>query len=214
MMIGISLAACASETKSTEVQATEASVQATEAVSEATEAPQATEVVTEEQATEAASNPTEANDEAKYGGTLRFIYTSDLQRPNFLLTSDGPAGMARDISQEKLYGVTADGTFVPRLATGFEVSDDGLTYTVHLREDVKWQDGEPMTADDVVFYHEYFAQVESVDKVEPADVYTIAKIDDYTVQFTLEAPQPFFVNEFLVIRFGLSTSERCRSHRI
>ena len=40
---------------------------------------------------------------------------------------------------------------VPDLATSWERSDDGLTWTYHLRPDVKWSDGTPFTADDVVY---------------------------------------------------------------
>ena len=40
---------------------------------------------------------------------------------------------------------------VPDLATSWERSDDGLTWTYHLRDDVKWSDGTPFTADDVVY---------------------------------------------------------------
>lgn len=40
------------------------------------------------------------------------------------------------------------------LATGVDTSDDNTEYTFHLRDDVKWSDGEPFTADDVVFTYE------------------------------------------------------------
>ena len=44
---------------------------------------------------------------------------------------------------------TADG--VPGVAESWDISDDGLTYTFHLREDAVWSDGVPITADDVVY---------------------------------------------------------------
>ncbi len=44
----------------------------------------------------------------------------------------------------------ADGAAVPALAESFDVSDDGLTYTFHLR-DTKWSNGTPVTANDFVF---------------------------------------------------------------
>lgn len=43
-----------------------------------------------------------------------------------------------------------EGEVVPGLAKDWEISDDGLKYTFHLR-DAKWSDGEPITADDVIF---------------------------------------------------------------
>lgn len=41
--------------------------------------------------------------------------------------------------------------YEPDLAESWDISDDGTVYTFHLRKDVKWHDGEPFTADDVVF---------------------------------------------------------------
>ncbi len=170
----------------------------TEAEEEVAEvAPAEPEETEEEAAAPEATEEEVSADADKYGGTMRIAMGADLQRPNFLLTSDGPAGYVRDISSEKLYGVAWDGTLVPRLATSYEKSEDSLTYTIHLREGVKWQDGEPMTADDVVFYREYYDLIESVDKHDPPYPFTVDKIDDYTVQFTLETPDPFFPYQFL-----------------
>jgi peptide/nickel transport system substrate-binding protein len=50
-----------------------------------------------------------------------------------------------------LLKVGADGKLIPDLALSYEVSPDGLTYTFKLRPDLKWQDGEKVTADDVLF---------------------------------------------------------------
>ena len=53
---------------------------------------------------------------------------------------------------ESLYTVSADGKSVkPWLATGYDLSDDKLTYTFHLREGVKFHNGQPMTSADVKF---------------------------------------------------------------
>ena len=49
------------------------------------------------------------------------------------------------------------------LATDYSVSDDNLTYTFKLRDDVKWSDGEPFTADDVVFTYEAMEQEDNHD---------------------------------------------------
>ena len=50
-----------------------------------------------------------------------------------------------------LFKYDPDGKLVPDLAESFELSDDKLTYTMHLKKDVKWHDGEPFSADDVLF---------------------------------------------------------------
>ena len=52
---------------------------------------------------------------------------------------------------DALYRMDADGSLVPRLAERWDISPDGLEYTFYLRQDVKWHDGEPFTAGDVVF---------------------------------------------------------------
>lgn len=44
-----------------------------------------------------------------------------------------------------------DGKLIPDLAKSYEISEDGLNYTIYLKEDAKWQDGAPITADDVAF---------------------------------------------------------------
>lgn len=54
----------------------------------------------------------------------------------------------------------ADGALVEWLATRFERSDDGRTYTFEVREDARWHDGEPVTAEDVAFSFEYFLEHE------------------------------------------------------
>ncbi len=51
---------------------------------------------------------------------------------------------------ERLVSYAADGSLEPGLAESWEISDDGKTYTFHLR-DAEWSDGEPITADDAVF---------------------------------------------------------------
>src|SRR5262245_12495176 len=47
-----------------------------------------------------------------------------------------------------LAGKDTSGNVIPELAESWEVSDDQLTWTFHLRDGVTWHDGEPFTADD------------------------------------------------------------------
>jgi len=81
--------------------------------------------------------------------------------------------------------------YKPKLATQWEVSDDKLTYTFHLRNDVKWHDGKPFTADDVIYT---FQQITN-EKVDAGplrnyykDIKNAEKLDDYTVRFTYAIP--------------------------
>ena len=136
-----------------------------------------------------------ANDGDRYGGVIRFAWAAGPVRPNIILRRCGPGGIIRDLHWGRLYSIAHDGSVVPSLATGHSVSDDGLIYTVYLREGVLWHDGHPFTSADIVFFHEYapLARAASIDTFSPPPSdFTVVAIDDHTVQFILEAPNPFF----------------------
>ncbi|QSB13972.1 twin-arginine translocation signal domain-containing protein [Natronosporangium hydrolyticum] len=88
----------------------------------------------------------------------------------------------------------AAGEYIPWLATGFERSDDGRTYTFTLREGVTWHDGEPLTAEDVAFTFDYLA--EHADQLAPSVITVpnydnlagVEAIDELTVEFRLREP--------------------------
>ena len=131
----------------------------------------------------------------RYGGVVRFAWAAGPVRPNVILRRCGPGGIVRDLHWGRLYSIAYDGSVVPSLATGHSVSDDGLVYTVYLRQGVLWHDGHPFTSADVVFFHEFapLAREASIDTFSaPPSGYTVIAIDDYTVQFILEEPNPFF----------------------
>jgi peptide/nickel transport system substrate-binding protein len=75
----------------------------------------------------------------------------------------------------------------PCLATSDEISPDQLTYTFHLRHDVTWQDGAPLTADDVKYTYDRI-QDPKVDDAPIRSYFTTIKscevLDPYTVRFT------------------------------
>ncbi|MGD8485633.1 MAG: ABC transporter substrate-binding protein [Chloroflexota bacterium] len=78
---------------------------------------------------------------------------------------------------------------VPSLAESWEVSEDGLTYTFQLRDDVTWHDGSPLTAADVVY--SYGRIRESANNGWRFGTVTdVSAPDDTTVVFTLSAPTP------------------------
>ena len=72
------------------------------------------------------------------------------------------------------------------LATDYSASDDGLTWTVHIRDDVKFTDGEPLTASDVAFTYNTVKASSSVNDFTMLD-YAEAP-DDTTVIFHMETP--------------------------
>src|SRR3989344_5549743 len=82
------------------------------------------------------------------------------------------------------------------LAAEYSISDDGKVYTIKLRHDVAWHDGEPSTADDVVFT---IRSIQTPDYGSPLlssfQGVQVEKTDDYTVTFTLKQPYaPFLAN--------------------
>lgn len=84
----------------------------------------------------------------------------------------------------------------PWLATGYEYNDDNTVITISLREGVTWADGEPFTADDVVFTMEQILAAEEPYRAANivASVESATAVDDHTVEITLNAPNPRFVD--------------------
>jgi peptide/nickel transport system substrate-binding protein len=82
--------------------------------------------------------------------------------------------------------------YIPWLADKWDISEDGLTYTFTLKDNVKWQDGEPMTAEDVKFSFEYFAKHPPVSNDLTADgksfIQSVEAPDAKTVVFKVEKP--------------------------
>jgi ABC-type transport system substrate-binding protein len=87
---------------------------------------------------------------------------------------------------------------VPALATSWEVADDDKTWTVHLRQGVKWHDGVEFTADDVIFTfasdmdEELASQVGAWLLTVIGSSDNIEKVDNYTVIFHLPEPYAYF----------------------
>lgn len=88
------------------------------------------------------------------------------------------------------------GNLIPDLAEKFEVSDNGLSYTFTLKPDLVWQDGKPITVDDIIFTIQQ-AKDPSVKSPRRAswEGVGVEKIDDRSVLFSLEKPYvPFLEN--------------------
>ncbi|SCE99196.1 glutathione transport system substrate-binding protein [Micromonospora viridifaciens] len=102
---------------------------------------------------------------------------------------------AWQLSYECLLTTSADGTVKPALASDWKKSDDGLTYTFTLRPDVKFHNGETLTADDVVFTFERLKKSPDGIDTELFPTWSdVTAIDKSTVQFRLKAPDAGFVN--------------------
>jgi len=92
---------------------------------------------------------------------------------------------------ETLAHVTPEGKAEPRLATSWEVSADGMVWTFHLRQGVKFHDGTPFNSSAVKFNYD---RILTINQAGAYMLYVINKteiIDLYTIRFTLNWPTPF-----------------------
>lgn len=82
-----------------------------------------------------------------------------------------------------------------RLAESYELADDLKSITFKLREGLKWSDGEPLTADDVVFTYDYLKKFPALDFVSVSPLMdSVEKLDDRTVRFNLKQPNSLIAN--------------------
>lgn len=142
-------------------------------------------------------------------------YVSDPVTWDGLATSRAADNDAIINTYDGLMEYDVEGTLQPALAESYEISDDGLTYTFHLRKDVKWTDSQgrevdTVKADDFVagMQHmcdaqgglEYLVQgvIKNVSQyisgeVTDFDEVGVKAVDDYTVEYTLEEPCSYFM---------------------
>jgi peptide/nickel transport system substrate-binding protein len=120
-----------------------------------------------------------------YGGTLRrgFIGVEDVQNANLFCA--GPDNL--------LYWDFRHENVIPNIAREFEMSSDFTELTLHLRRGMRWSDGEPFTADDIIFWRDDINLDPSIGapsaslRVNNEDV-VVEKVDDFTVVFRCPAP--------------------------
>ncbi len=94
--------------------------------------------------------------------------------------------------QSTLLKRNADLSFSNDLATGYTVSDDALTWTVDIRTDATFSDGEPVTAADVAYT--FTTASEQGGLTDVTALKSATAIDEDTVELTLKKPQSTFVN--------------------
>lgn len=86
---------------------------------------------------------------------------------------------------------------VPHIAKSWEHNEDRSEWTFHLRKGMKWSDGHPFTADDIVYWWEwdqrYFGSPPHIAFTAGGQPMEIEKIDDYTVRFKFAAPHGTFL---------------------
>jgi len=127
-----------------------------------------------------------------------------------LLTGVPEANISYEL-YEGLATLDAHGNPTGGVAKSWEVSDDGKVYTFHLRDDAKWSNGDPITADDVVYslrrivdpkvnaeYAYIYSPILNADDINSGKEKDLTKLgvvalDPHTVKITLKASTPYFL---------------------
>lgn len=141
--------------------------------------------------------------------TYQTIDDSPSIDPGLVEDVEGSA-VVRDLF-EGLMNQDAEGNPIPGVATSYDVSDDKLTYTFHLRDDAVWSDGEPVTASDFVYAwkrvanpetaspYAWYMELMSVENASSiiageaeADTLGVEATDDHTLVVHLSQPLPYF----------------------
>ena len=123
-----------------------------------------------------------------YGGTLREVRPTELNGDPYQWVFEYPFGYAPDTFQ-----------IVPNVVRGWDWSDDGTTFTMYLRQRMKWSDGAPFVADDLIFYwndillNDQLSPITQAGVAFSGNVGEIEKLGDAAVQIRWEAPGLAFV---------------------
>ncbi|WP_312796919.1 peptide ABC transporter substrate-binding protein [Tianweitania sp.] len=134
----------------------------------------------------------------------RVIFTTNQEPVQFnplLYANGGTDTIVEALVFDALWDVDDQGNFIPNLAAELPtrenggISQDGRTWRVNLKRDVKWSDGQPFTAKDVEFTYQTIVNpkvaVRSRSGFELIDTFKV--VDDYTVEMTLTRPYvPFY----------------------
>ncbi len=149
--------------------------------------------------TEGTEEAKEETTEAEDGGLMVFAIGSDPAIINPLYADDRVSMTISHVIFDSLYDIDGD-QIIYKLAESVEPSEDFLTYTLKLREGVKWHDGEDFTADDVIFTLESILDSNQNAKYRSGllindEPVAIEKKDDHTIEFKLpEVTIPFVSN--------------------
>lgn len=127
----------------------------------------------------------------RYGGTAR-VFAINATDWNDLMPGLGTG--------DGLFGLALDGKSVePKIASGYKFSDDLKTFYIYLRKGLKWSDGQPFTADDIVFWVQDVIHNDELTPAKPSDfspggkLMVAKKVDDYTVRIDFATPYPAFL---------------------
>ncbi len=130
-----------------------------------------------------------------YGGEMRFVILGGTDR--------GYGWIGRQIGYEPMVRWAPEGgRVVPNIAKSWDINEDSSSFVFHLRQGMRWSDGEPVTADDVLFWYNDMATNQELFPGGPGahmknagKVAKVEKVDDFSVRFTFEKPYGLFIQQ-------------------
>ena len=131
-------------------------------------------------------------------GTVRVKSWGDLGYPSPFVYVAGPGYWRMSLLFDTLTWPDSTGTQLPWLASSYRRSDDGLVWSVDLRE-ARWSDGRPVTASDVKFTYEYYTSRQFTPLLTgvPRDGAEVRVTAERSVEFRLPAPEATFLQQTL-----------------
>ncbi len=134
------------------------------------------------------------NLEPNKGGTL-YLQSYKVDTLNPLLTKKSSSMQVMNLMYDSLIRYDSNMNILPWLAESWQVSDDGMTWTLHLKEGVKWHDGKEFTADDVDFTFSTIMnyKTDTVYKTNTQYVSYYKAVDKYTFKVVLDQPYGHFI---------------------
>lgn len=136
--------------------------------------------------------------QAKEGGLFVLGIGSDPSIVNPLYANDRVSLTLTHILYDNVYNVKKGEIIYDGLAESMTPSDDNLTYTLKLKENLKWHDGEAITADDLIYTYDVVLDEKQQTKghsdlMNNDKPIAYKKLDDLTVEFKLEKPDATFI---------------------
>lgn len=172
------------------------------------------------QNTAADNSGSDKNDAPSVGDQVLSVYANaEIKTLVQWAASDSQSSMVNNNAFEGLLRLDENNEAQPALAESYDVSEDKLTYTFHLRDGLQWSDGTPLTANDFVFSWLKQMSAEATngysfimtDYIVNGDGYNEGKagaeevgvkaVDDKTLQVTLKAPTPYFARLTVLCQF-------------
>jgi len=149
----------------------------------------------------------------KSAKVLNLMEASEVGSMDTIFTQDEPSVNAQSNVFEGLYQLDEKDNVIPAVAKEMpEISEDGKTYKIKLREDAKWSNGDKVTANDFVFAWKKMADpknqanyfflmdgtilngTEIVNEEKSADELGVKAIDDYTLEIKMAKPVTYFTS--------------------